>query len=297
MATITANGPQVTATDRFGFTLFMSVVFNAVFILGISFQLEDLNPDKTVPPPLEITLVPTRSEQAPDEADFLAQSNQIGGGQLEEKARLTTPSPALQSTADDTGAPLFMPKLEAQPRPNNMQPELLTASNADVKLFSQPEESPEMPNMESPTALDMVARRQEIVRLSAELDEKVQAYAHRPRRKFVHANTREYKYATYLAEWSRGIERIGNLNFPDEAKRRKLSGSLLLDVSINANGTVADITIRKTSGYKILDDAAIRIVRLGAPFAQFPDSFRNDVDILEISRTWLFSPGGRISTR
>jgi len=138
---------------------------------------------------------------------------------------------------------------------------------------------------------------QEIQQLTAELDLKMSAYAKRPRRKFVSAATQEYKYASYLDAWRKKVERIGNLNYPDEAKRRKLYGDLILHVAIRPDGTVKEINIKKSSGYKLLDDAAIRIVHLAAPFAPFPAEIREETDIIDIIRTWQFRSNNQLSSR
>ena len=91
-----------------------------------------------------------------------------------------------------------------------------------------------------------------------------------------------------MVEWRRKVERVGNLNYPDRAARLGLSGNLLLEVALNPDGTVADIALRRSSGEPILDDAAVRIVKLAAPFAPFPPGIAEDVDILHIERTWFF---------
>jgi protein TonB len=116
-------------------------------------------------------------------------------------------------------------------------------------------------------------------------------------RKFINARTREFKYAAYMDAWRAKVERVGNLNYPDEARRQKLSGSLLLDVSVNPDGTVNEIQLRRSSGHKVLDDAAIRIVRLAAPFPPFPKDIEQEVDILHIERTWQFIDGGQVVAR
>jgi protein TonB len=131
--------------------------------------------------------------------------------------------------------------------------------------------------------------------LSAALDESRAIYAKRPRQTFISAATREYKYASYMEAWRRKVETIGNLNYPDEARRRDLSGSLILDVALNADGSINNITLRRSSGHRVLDDAAIAIVRLAAPFAEFPDNIRKETDVLHITRTWQFLRGNRLS--
>jgi protein TonB len=120
------------------------------------------------------------------------------------------------------------------------------------------------------------------------LSRKRELYAKRPRRKHISASTQEYQYAAYLEAWRRKVERIGNLNYPDEAKRRKLYGNLVLSVALRADGSVEEIRLTRSSGQALLDDAAIRIVRLAAPYAPFPKEIREETDILEITRTWQF---------
>jgi len=116
-----------------------------------------------------------------------------------------------------------------------------------------------------------------------------------PRRQYVSARTREYRFASYEEAWRAKIERIGRINFPDEAKRKNLSGSLIMAVTINPDGSIKSINIRQSSGHKILDDGAVRIVRLAAPFARFPENIRKDTDEMVITRTWVFEPGQRFT--
>ena len=134
--------------------------------------------------------------------------------------------------------------------------------------------------------------------LSAELEQKLEERASRPRQAFISASTREHRFAFYMESWRQKVERIGNLNYPDEARRNNLAGSLLLDVALNADGSVLEITVRRSSGYRVLDEAAVRIVELAAPFAPFPDDIARDFDVLHITHTWEFASGGdRFSSR
>ncbi len=109
------------------------------------------------------------------------------------------------------------------------------------------------------------------------------------------ARTQEYVFAAYMDAWQRKVERIGNLNYPDEAKRHRLAGSLILQVDLNPDGTVRDVQLLRSSGEKILDDAAIRIVRLSAPYAPFTPAMREETDILQIIRTWQVLAGNRLT--
>jgi protein TonB len=148
-----------------------------------------------------------------------------------------------------------------------------------------------------PSGAALIARSFEIASLDAEIAERMEAKAKRPRRKFISATTSEYKFAAYMEAWRAKVERIGNLNYPDEARRNKLSGSLILDVALKSDGSIEEITVRKPSGHATLDDAAIRIVRLAAPYAAFPEDFNKEVDILHITRTWQFQSGDRFASQ
>jgi protein TonB len=139
------------------------------------------------------------------------------------------------------------------------------------------------------TAAQILASRgQEIASLSARIEEEAVAYANRPRRKAISASTQEYKYASYLDAWRRKVEAIGNLNYPEEAKRRQLYGSLILRVALRADGSLEEVRVLRSSGSDILDQAAVRIVHLAAPYAPFPPDIRKETDFLDITRTWQF---------
>jgi protein TonB len=124
--------------------------------------------------------------------------------------------------------------------------------------------------------------------IQAELSEKFKSYTNRLRSKWIHANTKEGKYVNYMVAWRQKVEEVGNANYPDKARQQKLSGSLVLDVALNPNGTIRKVTIVKPSPYSILDEAALRIVHLAAPFDPFPEEIRQETDILHITRTWEF---------
>jgi protein TonB len=124
--------------------------------------------------------------------------------------------------------------------------------------------------------------------MEAQIDKRLNEYAKRPRKQFIGANTREYRFAQYLEDWRLKIERIGTLNYP-EAARGRLYGSLLLSVVIRADGSLEKVEVQRSSGQRILDEAAVRIVEMSAPFAPFPPEIRTDTDIIEIVRTWRFT--------
>ena len=284
----TSTAPiKVSASDRLGLTLFFAAAVHALIILGITFDIEKLFP-REVPMSLEITLVHSSEQDEPDEADLLAQSSQQGGGNVEEKLRPSSPAfnPLPENERGD--AEQSTPMAAPPPQQRREETPLMTATvDADDKV-EQPQETPQPPTPEAPTAAEILDRSRTIARLSAQIEQRQQAYAQKSREKTITARTREYRYAAYMDAWRQKVERVGNLNYPDEARRRSLSGHLTLDVAIRPDGSVAKIEVLRSSGHKILDDGAIRIVELAAPFNEFSDEMRKDTDLLHIIRVWQF---------
>ncbi|MBL3599879.1 MAG: energy transducer TonB [gamma proteobacterium endosymbiont of Lamellibrachia anaximandri] len=290
---MTASLPQ---TDRLGITLFLAACLHALLILGVTFKFEDRKPPDHRQQSLEIMVV--RQPKAPPEkeekADFLAQVAQSGGG-----SEKTPKKPATEAIVQPTPEPA--PK-QARSAPKMSQPQaspraekrLITQTKATIKLKTE-QAQPE-PKKRLTAAQLLASKNLEIARLTADLEEKSQAYAKRTRRKAVSASTREYKYSAYLESWRRKVERIGNLNYPDEAKRQRLYGNLVLHVAVKADGTIEQVRILHSSGHKLLDDAAIRIVRLAAPYSPFPNNIRKETDVLDITRTWQFLRSNRLGS-
>ena len=273
---------SVTTTDRMAMTLFFAVVLHAMIILGITFGLHDNPLPEDILTTLDITVSSHRTPP-PDEADYLAQTSQDGGGNVTEKVKPTQAIPEQ--------APAVAPQ-QARPTPK----QVVTTDVADVKLK---QDDTEIPDTEKPdvTAAELIERSMEMVNLNEQLNESMQAYAQRPRQIFVSARTQEYKYANYMSEWVRKVERVGNLNYPDVARREGISGKLMMDVTLNADGTVRKISILRPSGHPVIDEAAIRIVNLAAPFPPFPTDILKDADILHITRTWEFSTSHQLKSR
>lgn len=281
------------ASDRLGLSLLLAGVLHAVLILGVTFTpglLERSTPEQS--PPLQITLVHQRSDKAPEDAKLLAQANLEGGGGAVDEMSPQSPSytPLPQPSAG-AGMAVTLPAAPP-PTPRTAQDNALTQSESAraVHKDTAPAERPRQPM----TAEELVARSMEIATLSAEISQSMEAYAKRDKHRYISAQAREYRDAAYLDAWRAKIERIGNLNYPEEAKRRNISGSLLLDVAINSDGSLNSITLLRSSGSKVLDDAAMRIVKLAAPFAHFPDELRSDTDVLHITRTWEFLDSHRL---
>ncbi len=214
---------------------------------------------------------------------------------IPEPAPAPEPPEPVEQVAVETEAPA---EVEQPPEPQQSDPEPeQSAESEQPPEPSKPEaevaEVPDEPEQPTPSASELVNKSLEMASLNAEIQRKMKARAERPKRTFISASTKEYKYASYMEAWRTKVERIGNLNYPEEARKRGLTGSLILDVALKPDGSVDEITIRRSSGNKLLDDAAIRIVELAAPFAPFPDNIRKDTDILHITRTWQFMQGNR----
>jgi len=295
MATLRATRPQVTSTDRLSLTVVLALILHGLIILGISFSGEDRTKPPEKLPGLEVTLVQSRADEEPEDADFLAQANQEGGGNSEERVRPSTPVAPVVPTGKAGEVREFVPQTQMPSAPEQQRRELLTA-DASERTLSAGINTPQLQEKTLSTA-QLMSRSKEIARLSAEIDQSRKVFSHRPKKKYISSRTKEYRFASYEEAWRAKVERIGNLNFPDEAKRAKLSGHLRLAVTINADGSVQDIQIRKSSGHKVLDDAAVRIVRLAAPYSRFPEDIRKDYDQLVITRTWQFDAGNHLSTR
>lgn len=287
--------PAVTPADRLGLTLFFAGALHALIILGVSFEMDKLLP-RDLPLTMEITLVHSKSDEAPEQADYLAQANQKGGGNVAEKMRPSSPVSNPRPTEEHGDAEQSLPMMAPPPQPVSEQIQLMTTDSKSHSKVKDPDQSPQPPLPDAPSAAELMSRSREIARLSAEIRQKQQTYAQMPREKYISANTRESQYAAYQDAWRQKVERIGNLNYPDQAKRQKLNGTLLLDVAINSDGSVKSITVERSSGHKVLDDGAVRIVKMAAPFSPLPAEIRKEVDVLHITRVWQFHDDNSLHT-
>jgi len=280
--------------SRLRTALLFALGLHLFLIFGVHFRFEPPPEPARIQRSLEVLVVQhprEPSEKSPD-PDYLAQITQDGEGNPEAKKR-----PAAQALEPEEPATehVSLPPLElSTPRgPTLERKKLVEAAATEPKPAVPPPPAPvpdSVPAQAKRPSLSqlLASSRHEAERITAELDRKSQIYAQRPRRKHISAQTQEYKYAAYLEAWRRKVERIGNLNYPDEAKRRKLYGNLVLAVTLRPDGTVDDIRLLRSSGHKLLDDAAKRIVELASPYAPFPPEIREQTDLLEITRTWQF---------
>lgn len=280
--------------DRLGFTLFIAALLHVVLILGLGFTLAD---PSQISKTLEITLSTFKSEEKPKDADFLAQENQQGSGPLEHKAAPKTTEQALfQDTQVKKVTPPATPEPPPAVKPQTPKAAIATRTPQPQKTPVKREETKPTPTPRPAPVFDSAQLSSEIASLEAELAMEVQQYAKRPKiHRLNAASTMRDKGAWYKDEWRKKVERIGNLNYPDEARRKQIYGSLRLLVSINRDGTLYEVQVLESSGQPLLDQAALRIVRLAAPFAPFTGDLAN-IDRLEIIRTWRFERGDRLQS-
>jgi periplasmic protein TonB len=282
--------------DRFGLVATMqvamvaSLAFHIAAIVGLGFKVASL-PDLDAPHNvMDVVLVNSRSATRPVKADALAQANLDGGGNTDQKLRAHSPFP----TVDDRNPSREAKAAESRVRQLEAEAKELMTRLKSTAAVTTVEVAPKGTPKADAEARDLVEKSLEIARLEAQIRRDHQAYQERPKRKFIGARASEYRFAQYVDNWRLKIERIGNLNYPEEAKARRLYGSLQLTVAIKADGEVESVEINRSSGYKVLDQAAVRIVRLAAPFDRFPDNIRTDTDILHITRTWTFTRADQV---
>ncbi|MDD2052674.1 energy transducer TonB [Pseudomonas putida] len=290
--------PELTRTgvrpaDRLGFTLFLAALIHLALILGLGFTFVE---PKQISRTLEITLATFKSETPPKKADFIAQDNQQGSGTLDKKAipKTTEIAPFQDNQVKKTSPP---PAAKPQVKEAAPKAAVATVAPKPKKTVTKREEVKTEPAPKAPIpTFDSAQLSSDIASLEAELAKEQQLYAKRPRiHRLSAASTMRDKGAWYKDEWRKKVERIGNLNYPDEARRQQIYGNLRLLVSINHDGSLYEVLVLESSGQPLLDQAAQRIVRLAAPFAPFTGDLA-DIDRLEIIRTWRFARGDRLSS-
>ncbi|HSB96943.1 MAG TPA: energy transducer TonB [Spongiibacteraceae bacterium] len=277
--------------DLLGFTLLLAAALHAALILGVTFSREQR--EKTASK-LEITLAQYKSAQAPQRADYLAQHNQEGSGTLAEKALLTTRKTAdFQDNVIRDISPVQ--QIAAQRQTSAQQALIATLAHAEQKTTSKNDRTTPQQLAESDVTIQQ--RSLEIASLEAKLDIQRQAYAARPRiRRLTSVAAKRSEDAEYLNQWRERIENVGNRNYPERAREQQIYGDLRLMVALLPNGEVHEVKVLKSSGQRLLDEAAIRIVHLAAPYDAFPPEIRQHVDVLEIIRTWRFHKDRLTST-
>lgn len=308
------NIPVIKSLDPFGITLVVSALVHVVVITAVNFEPPDLKAFKDKLPSLEVVLVNAKSPTRPSKADALAQANLNGGGNTDENRKLKSALPAskikpVEVSVKPTGQPkqtAKAAKLKAETERKQQRDdikekqaqELITQTQSRKKVETEPVQqatatAPDQDQQEAPVktinTADLLANSLEMARLEAQIAKEDDAYQKRPRRKELGARTQEYRFASYVEAWRQKVEKVGNLNYPEEAKARKLYGQLELSVDIREDGSIANMVVTRSSGQRILDEAAKHIVKLAEPYAPFPEDIRKDFQILGITRTWTFT--------
>ena len=276
-----------------GAAIGLSLALHAA-LLSVHFKFPDSLRWKPSSAPLEVVLVNARTKERPAKAEVLAQSNLNRGGTVDERRRAKTPLPVTEPR--NPGKDLA----EAQRRQRSLEAKqqemLVQAREAQARV---PAPTPTQPGVEEPGAQpsgrDLADLGLAAMRLQAQIDRQIEEYQKRPRKKFIGANAAEYRFAQYEEDWRVKVERVGTLNYPAEA-RGKIYGNLRLTVTIRPDGSVESIELDRSSGLKVLDAAAFKIVRMATPFAAFPPDIKRDTDLLVITRTWFFGQGDKIWT-
>ena len=265
-------------------TLAFSIVFHA-FLLLITFKAPDA-PAGRFAPQLDVVLVNSQSSSNPTKAELLAQANLDGGGNTETDFQAKSNLPVL----DDMQA---ADELQLSARQVNQLEEqaaqLLDYLNQQTSTDTVTKPVPQSGRQDTLEDPGVEHRRLQIARLEAQIAKEWQAYQKLPRRKFIGARAQSVVYAEYVEKWRQRIETVGTRNYPQEARRLRIFGSLLITVSIKADGSVEQVEIERSSRHQILDLAAVRIVELAGPFLPFPAAVRSEYDILSITRKWSFT--------
>lgn len=281
---------------RFQCAILASLLVHAIVLFGVTIRPPTASKLDQKPVPLEVVLVNATSSTKPVTPDALAQRNLDGGGNTDADRRAKSPLPVTRNDPQTTELSMQsrrVEQLEAEAR------KLMTQAKSQTKVeipASQPQPQPQAESQVAPSAADIMSRSLEIARLEAQIDRQMDAYQKRPRRKFVGARTAEIPLAAYIDAWRMKVERVGTLNFPQAARDQKTYGTLKLTVSIKSDGSVDNVEINTSSGHKLLDEAALRIVNLAAPYAAFPADIARDTDILSITRWWTFTRADKLST-
>jgi protein TonB len=251
--------------------------------IALSTQFTLVNPRhfEDLTPPMEVVLVNAKTREAPLNPDVLAQVDLAGGGNVDEDRRAKSPLPYKSQPEVESveAAQARVKQLEEQAR------QLLTQIKSPASVEAAPQSAPRR----EVDSADLMAQASEAAKLQAQISRNWEEYQKRPRRESIGANAKSYAFARYVEDWAAKVERIGNLNYPEAARRQRIYGSLVLTVSIFADGRLEKVEIYKSSRSQVLDQAAIRIVELASPYAPFSREMREKADIIYITRNWPFT--------
>ena len=267
--------------DTLLIAIFFAAIAHALIILGISFNLPQQEKTNKF---ISITLANSPTKKAPEKAKFLAQQNQQGAGSESTKVKPKPLQQKIPSQGRTNKKQLVKRKSAPKPKPAK---KVITQKNSDVSLNVSQKSTASISKNRPQLSTDALARQ--VAQLGATIRHQKRS-TEDSRIKFVNSvSTHKYLAAQYIMDWQNKVERTGNLNYPEIARKKHFTGTLKMNVGINQDGSIYSIRISKTSGYKALDDAAKRIVQMSAPFAPLPKELRKELDVLVISRVWQFS--------
>jgi protein TonB len=268
----------------------VSLVLHAL-LLSFHFKFPDALKFSSTQP-LEVILVNSKTKEKPSKALALAQANLDGGGNTDQERRAKTPLPVTKASEgkDLADTKRRVAELEAQ------QQRLLALAKAPVAASETVRPTPADEAVPQPAGRDLRELALAAMKLQAQIDKRHEEYQKRPRKQFIGANASEYRFAQYEEEWRNKVEQVGTNNYPAEA-RGKIYGNLRLEVTLRPDGNIESIRLERSSGLKVLDEAAFRIVRMAAPYGEFPPDIRKDTDLLIITRTWFFGAGDAVWTK
>jgi protein TonB len=286
-----AEPPAPMLTPLLGTALAASIILHGA-LLAMRFGFPDATKLRTPPQTLDVVLVNSKSATRPTKPDALAQANLDGGGNTDADRRAKTPLPVTREVERGEDAKRARKRVESlEAKQRQLMTQLAQAKTAVPVEQAKPTPAPDAP---APVAgADLMTSALALARMEAQIARQIDEYNKRPRKQFVGARASESRFAMYVEDWRRKVERVGNLNYPDGARGR-VYGSLRVTVSIKPDGTIDEIQVDRPSEHKILNEAALKIVRLAAPYAPFPLEIRRDTDILVITRTWTFAPGDKL---
>ena len=290
--TTVARAPQITDNDRLGMTLFLAAVFHGILILGVTFSISQPAESESLPT-LDVILVQTQTPSEAEDPKYLAQVSQQGGGNNDEQSRPTDLFTA-PSLSENPGMAMATTQ-QQQVSQQQIEKTAMLHQRDSSHSINTDDEKQNPDDITRPNQQDQSQSNKQ-ARLAHELSTQIQQLSEKSRIKYLNSSTREFVPATYMRQWINRVERIGNLNYPDQAKREKLRGTLILDVVINADGELVKTDLRQSAGHQLLDAAASRIVKLDAPYSPFPEKLRQQADVIHITRSWEFNNDNSLHT-
>ncbi|SEO92940.1 energy transducer TonB [Aquisalimonas asiatica] len=282
--------PRISPGDRLGMTLFMAAALHGAVLLGVGFTMPV--GERDTPPLIEITLAQSPTDETPDDYDFLAPDDQDGGGTAEEAMRPAEPSSLLPDPRDMSDLVSAAPTQRPDPAADDTR--TITTDDATAAV---PEPEQNEPQPDHAPNRDLVDADEQVARDIADTSRSIDWNARYPSQQRINARTRAHDAAAYMQSWIERIEQVGNLNYPDEARRQGLSGRMIVEVTLEPDGSVAEVRLLERSPHQLLDESAKRVVELAGPFDAIPEDVLDGKDQLVITRTWEFVSDGELEAR